>query len=66
MRNKLDIFKRLLICLAILALPVFSLGCEADDDFYEDGGLTRAIYATGDAVSQVIAVSAAAWGPYIR
>ena len=45
----------------LIALPVISTGC--DDDFYEDGHLTDAIYAFGDAVSQVIVVSAAAFGP---
>ncbi|GMU32662.1 MAG: hypothetical protein HS101_17090 [Planctomycetia bacterium] len=53
--------QKLLLSLMLIALPVFSTGC--DDDFYEDGHLTDAIYALGDAVSQVIVVSAAAFGP---
>lgn len=58
MKKKLN---RILLSLMLLALPVLSIGC--DDDFYEDGYLTDAIYAVGDAVSQVIVVSAAAFGP---
>ena len=52
---------KLFLTLMLLTLPVLSTGC--DDDFYEDGHLTAAIYAVGDAVSQVIVVSAAAFGP---
>lgn len=54
-------------CLLLVALLVPLMGgdCEIDDDFNEDGGLTEAIYATGDAVSQIIIVSEAVWGQYI-
>lgn len=58
MKTKLS---KLLLTVMLLALPILSTGC--DDDFYEDGHLTDAIYAVGDAVSQVIVVSAAAFGP---
>ncbi len=56
---------RLICSLMILTLPMLSTGCdvEIDDDFFEEGYLTEAIYATGDAISQIIVVSGAVWGP---
>lgn len=59
--------KRVFLSLMILTLPALSIGCDVDidDDFFEDGYLTDAIYATGDAISQVIFVSGEVWGPYI-
>lgn len=55
--------KKLFLSLMMLVLPVASIGCDIDDDFFEDGYLTEAIYATGDAISQIIVVSGAVWGP---
>jgi hypothetical protein len=44
--------------------PAMMGGCDIDvsDDFFEDGGFTEAIYAVGDVTTQIILVSAAAYG----
>ncbi len=57
---------RMMLSAMFLILPILSVGCDTDTDFFEDGEFTNAIYATGDAISQVIVVSALAWGPYIH
>lgn len=58
--------RKLTLSALLLVMPLLSLGCDVDDDFFEDGHLTDAIYATGDAISQIIVVSAAAWGPFVH
>lgn len=55
--------KRWLFALLLMLGPIAAAGCDVDDDFYEDGHLLDAIYAVGDVATQLVLVSAAAFGP---
>ncbi len=45
---------RWLIRSTALACAVLAVGCDVDDDFFEDGHLTDAIYAFGDVTVDII------------